>query len=384
MVELKVIESQWNRDNLYYTNANFKNIEKILNELLSSIIDVSKNATPTDGSINSDKIKDKAITNIKLADQFSSVRSLIDGEDVTQINKEGIYFKTTTSRLKGLPTQLNDNGYGYSGFLVVKPFSQYHYIQELYDLNNTGIVYNRTVKNNADTDWKSNSDDVKVSQIANDQVNNKLQYNLNVFEKYNSDSMPETNVKYANAIQNIRIEGVDPKTPVKIWTLSRAFSTWNYRIIIGQKVNGKWTTLLDTGSNFTVVENTNGATDVLYEKGGVKLSARIDYRVIPKNDRYIDQRTIDDEPYLIIRPEKVGSVSNTNFSGGEAYDQKLNTTNDVEFNTVNAKSVNTKALYIDSTFPNGTLTAPPTNIKSGDLWLDVTDSTKHPILRVMK
>lgn len=283
-----------------------------------------------------------------------------------------------------MPTQLNDNGYGYSGFLVVKPFSQYHYIQELYDLNNTGIVYNRTVKNNADTDWKSNSDDVKVSQIANDQVNNKLQYNLNVFEKYNSDSMPETNVKYANAIQNIRIEGVDPKTPVKIWTLSRAFSTWNYRIIIGQKVNGKWTTLLDTGSNFTVVENTNGATDVLYEKGGVKLSARIDYRVIPKNDRYIDQRTIDDEPYLIIRPEKVGSVSNTNFSGGEAYDQKLNTTNDVEFNTVNAKSVNTKALYIDSTFPNGTLTAPPTNIKSGDLWLDVTDSTKHPILRVMK
>lgn len=384
MVELKVIESQWNRDNLYYTNANFKNIEKILNELLSSIIDVSKNATPADGSINSDKIKDKAITNIKLADQFSSVRSLIDGEDVTQINKEGIYFKTTTSRLKGLPTQLNDNGYGYSGFLVVKPFSQYHYIQELYDLNNTGIVYNRTVKNNADTDWKSNSDDVKVSQIANDQVNNKLQYNLNVFEKYNSDSMPETNVKYANAIQNIRIEGVDPKTPVKIWTLSRAFSTWNYRIIIGQKVNGKWTTLLDTGSNFTVVENTNGATDVIYEKGGVKLSARIDYRVIPKNDRYIDQRTIDDEPYLIIRPEKVGSVSNTNISGGEAYDQKLNTTNDVEFNTVNAKSVNTKALYIDSTFPTGTLTAPPTNIKSGDLWLDVTDSTNYPILRVMK
>lgn len=93
MVELKVIESQWNRDNLYYTNANFKNIEKILNELLSSIIDVSKNATPTDGSINSDKIKDKAITNIKLADQFSSVRSLIDGEDVTQINKEVFTLK---------------------------------------------------------------------------------------------------------------------------------------------------------------------------------------------------------------------------------------------------------------------------------------------------
>lgn len=382
MVQLKVINSTWNRDNLKYTNDNFKAIEDALNNFLSSLKNINNDTTPSDNSVTTEKIKDKAIINSKLSDHFSSVRILNDNEDISLISREGIYFKPTTSRLLGLPSQLTDKGYGFSGFLVVKPFSQYHYIQELYDLNNSGIVYSRTVKNNTNTEWKSNSDDVKVAQLANDQVNNKLQYNLNVFERYNSSAIPDINIKYANAIQNIRVEGVDSKIPVKIWIISRSFSTWNYRIILGQKVNGVWSTLLDTGANFVVTENVNGATDVSYEKNGIKLIARIDYRVIPKGDRYSDQRTIDEEPYFVIRPSKVGSVASGN--GGEAYDQKLNTTNDVNFNTVNTNSLNTKALYIDNQFPTGTLSSPPTGLKSGELWLDTTDSSTHPILRVMK
>ena len=60
-------------------------------------------------------------------------------------------------------------------------------------------------------------------------------YNLNVFEKYSNEVIPDKNIAYANAIQDIRIEGVNPKIPVKIWTLARAFGTWNYRIILGKK-----------------------------------------------------------------------------------------------------------------------------------------------------
>lgn len=40
-------------------------------------------------------------------------------------------------------------------------------------------------------------------------------YNLNVFEKYSNEVIPDKNIAYANAIQDIRIEGVNPKIPVK-------------------------------------------------------------------------------------------------------------------------------------------------------------------------
>ena len=63
---------------------------------------------------------------------------------------------------------------------------------------------------------------------------------------------------------------------------------------------------------------------------------------------------MDDNPYLVIRPNKIVTVTTGTAGGGEAYDQKLNTTNDVKFNTVNTNSLNTKSLYIDSSFPTGT------------------------------
>lgn len=374
MVQLKIINSAWNRDNLKYTNDNFKAIEDALNNFLNSLKNINADTTPSDNSVTTEKIKDKAIVNSKLADQFSSVRTLNDNEDISLVSREGIYFKSTTIRLSGLPSQLTDSGYGFSGFLVVKPFSQYHYIQELYDLNNSGIVYSRTVKNNTNTEWKSNSDDVKVAQLANDQVNNKLMYNLNVFEKYSNEVIPDKNIAYANAIQDIRVEGVDPKTPIKIWTLARAFGTWNYRIILGKKENGVWSTLLDTGTSFTVTENPIGATDVVYEKNGIKLTARIDYNVIPKNDRIIDHSAVTNEPYFIIRPEKIGSVTS---GGGTAYNQSLNTTDSVQF-----ASIKTDALDVSGTMPSGTLASPPT-VAKGDMWLDTTDSSTHPIVRVM-
>lgn len=326
------------------------------------------------GAITDVKIADKTIGNSKLSDVFSSVRLLNDGEDITTINREGIYFKSTNIRNVNLPTSLTDNGYTFSGFLIIKPFSQYHYLQELYDLNNKGIFYSRVIKNNVSSEWKTYSDDEKVKVLSNEQTNNKLMYNLNVFEKYANEVIPDKNIAYANAIQDIRIEGVDPKTPVKIWTLSRAFGTWNYRIILGKKENGVWSTFLDTGTNFTVTENPIGATDVVYEKNGIKLTARIDYNVIPENDRILDHSAVTNEPYFIIRPEKVGSVAT---GGGTAYNQSLNTTDSVQF-----ASIKTDALDVSGTMPSGTISSPPT-VAKGDMWLDTTDSAAHPVVRVM-
>lgn len=318
-------------------------------------------------------IRDKSINNVKLTDQYNSIKVLQSGEDVTPLNREGLYFLSSNTSYVGVPELVNVAAF--SGILRVSAYSQYHYIQEIYDLNNNGIVYSRVVKNNVNTEWKAYSDDEKVKALSNEQTNNKLMYNLNIFEKYSNEVIPDKNIAYANAIQDIRVEGVDPKTPVKIWTLARAFYTWNYRIILGKKENGVWSTLLDTGTNFTVTENPIGATDVVYEKNGIKLTARIDYNVIPKNDRILDHSAVTKEPYFIIRPEKVGSVENG--KGGTAYDQSLNTTDRVQF-----ASIKTDALDVSGTMPSGTLTSPPT-VAKGDMWLDTTDSTTHPIVRVM-
>lgn len=319
------------------------------------------------------QIQDKTITNQKLSDQYNTVKVLEANEDVTKINREGLYFLSSNTTYVGVPDAVNIAAF--SGILRVSAYSQYHYIQEIHDLNNNGVFYSRVIKNNVNTKWKAYVDDEKLKVISNEQTNTKLMYNLNVFEKYSNEVIPDKNIVYANAIQDIRIEGVDKKTPVKIWTLSRAFGAWNYRIILGQKVNGVWSTLLDTGNNFTVTENAIGATNISYEKNGIKLIARVDYNLIPKNDRLLDHSTVTDEPYFIIRQEKIGSVATG--GGGTAYDQSLNTTDSVKF-----ASIKTDALDVSGTMPSGTLAQPP-KVSKGDMWLDTTDSATHPIVRVM-
>lgn len=372
-MNLKRSDVFWDRTNLNSINENWATIERLLTDFQIFIDGMNnKMAEPTDGSVTTGKIADKSVTYNKLANQYNSARILQAGEDVTQINREGLYFISSNTSYVGVPDVVNTPAF--SGILRVSAYSQYHYAQEIHDLNNNGIVYTRIVKNNVNTTWKVYSDDEKVKALANEQTNNKLMYNLNVFEKYSNEVIPDKNIAYANAIQDIRIEGVDPKTPVKIWTLARAFGTWNYRIILGKKENGVWSTLLDTGTSFTVTEKPISATDVVYEKNGIKLTARIDYNVIPKNDRIIDHSAVTNEPYFIIRQEKVGSVTS---GGGTAYNQSLNTTDSVQF-----ASIKTDALDVSGTMPSGTLASPPT-VAKGDMWLDTTDSSTHPIVRVM-
>lgn len=62
--------------------------------------------------------------------------------------------------------------------------------------------------------------------------------------------------------------------------------------------------------------------------------------------------------------------------GGTAYDQDLNTTDDVTF-----ASIITDSLTVTGSLPTGTLASPPSGLQVGDYWADTTDSTTHPTIR---
>lgn len=364
----QIINAIFDRENLANINENF-------DELYSKVDNVV--AEPPDGSITNEKIAKDSITNAKLNPNFSTVRILDDGEDLRLVNREGNYFKNTERTLLDLPSELGD-GSRKSFIITVNSYSQWHYVQTIYDLNNDATFYVRTVKNQVSSAWHAQSDDAKIVGMANDQANIKMQYNLNVFEKYNSEIVPDKIMKYYTAIQDINITGVDASNPVKIWMLCRNFSTWGYRIMIGQKVDGVWKSVIDTANGgMTVTESPTGITKISYSRNGITLNARIDYNVIQDNDRLVDHNNMTDEPYFIIRPEKIGSQSSGG-SGGQAYDQTLNTTDNVTF-----ASIKTDALEVSGELQTGTLASPPSNVAKGDMWLDTTDSTTHPIMRVM-
>ena len=331
-----------------------------------------------DNSITNTKIVNDSITNSKLNPNFSTVRILDDGEDLRLVNREGNYFKNTERTLLDLPSELGD-GARKSFIITVNAYSQWHYVQTIYDLNNDATVYVRTVKNQVSSAWHAQSDDAKIVGMANDQANTKMQYNLNVFEKYNNEVVPDKTMKYYTAIQDIKITGIDKDKPVKIWTLCRNFSTWGYRIIIGQKVDGVWKSIIDTANGgLNVTESTNGITQIEYSRNGITLKARIDYNAIQNNDRLLDHSKMTDEPYFIIRPSNIGTQQSNSGGGGQAYDQTLNTTDNVRFASIKADSIE-----VGGELKKGTLQEPPTGLVKGDMWLDTTDSTTHPILRVM-
>lgn len=74
-------------------NDNWSTIERLLTDF-QIFIDSMKNfsSEPKDGSVTSTKIADKSITNLKLSDQYNAARVLQANEDVTKINREGLYF----------------------------------------------------------------------------------------------------------------------------------------------------------------------------------------------------------------------------------------------------------------------------------------------------
>lgn len=103
------------------------------------------------------------------------------------------------------------------------------------------------------------------------------------------------------------------------------------------------------------VGNTYKKDEVVYDSGKIYLSK------------------IDGNTALVT---DTASWLNIGGTSGYSYDQSLNTTDDVAFDTVTANEVN-----INGVLKKGTLASPPVGLLTSEYWLDTTDSAINPILR---
>lgn len=338
----------------------------------------------TDDAITDFALKNNSIDNSKLVDFYSSAKILEENENVLELEREGTYLKLSGKTVLGIPNEL-ETGEKYTLLVIVKGYNSNFRSVEIINTSDISKMYKNFMRLGTPNGWKIITEDESILNTVKDYslktVNDKLQYNAQAFEKYTNSPIPDENLLTANAVQDIQIRGLDPQYPLKLWMLCKNYKNgetkWNHRIIIGQKKGGKWSSVIDTGNDFIVSESGTGATDVNYQKGAVKLNLRIDYNILPEGGRILDKRTIEDEPYFIIRPKNI-KLSEEDSAEVEVYDQSLNTTDNVRFASIKADSIE-----VGGELKSGTLETPPTGLVKGDMWLDTTDSSEHPILRVM-
>src|SRR5690606_26730880 len=99
----------------------------------------------------------------------------------------------------------------------------------------------------------------------------------------------------------------------------------------------------------------------------------------------IDGSSLAVTPSFIVNPKNIKKTESLEPpTGGEMdYDQSLNTTDNVKFAGVDATNVTADNLIVTGQVPTGTLATPPAGVLSGDMWADTTDSSTHPVVRVM-
>ena len=338
----------------------------------------------TDDAITDFALKNNSIDNSKLVDFYSSAKILEENENVLELKREGTYLKLSGKTVLGIPNEL-ETGEKYTLLVIIKGYNSNFRSVEIINTSDITKMYKNFMRLGTPSGWKIITEDESILKTVKDYslktVNDKLQYNAQVFEKYIEGLIPDLNLLASNAVQDIKIEGLDPELPLKLWVLSRNYTNvstaWNYRIVIGQKKDGAWSTVIDTGTNYSVSESDKGATKISYQKGAIKLTARINYGLLPQGGRILDHNTMSEDPYFIIRPKNV-SLTDNNIPDVEVYDQSLNTTDNVRFASIKADSIE-----VGGELKTGTLETPPTGLVKGDMWLDITDSSEHPILRVM-
>ena len=338
----------------------------------------------TDDAITDFALKNNSIDNSKLVDFYSSAKILEENENVLELKREGTYLKLSGKTVLGIPNEL-ETGEKYTLLVIIKGYNSNFRSVEIINTSDITKMYKNFMRLGTPSGWKIITEDESILKTVKDYslktVNDKLQYNAQAFEKYIEGLIPDLNLLASNAVQDIKIEGLDPELPLKLWVLSRNYTNvstaWNYRIVIGQKKDGAWSTVIDTGTNYSVSESDKGATKISYQKGAIKLTARINYGLLPQGGRILDHNTMSEDPYFIIRPKNV-SLTDNNIPDVEVYDQSLNTTDNVRFASIKADSIE-----VGGELKTGTLETPPTGLVKGDMWLDITDSSEHPILRVM-
>ena len=312
-----------------------------------------------ENAVSTVNVLDEAITNAKLSHDFE-YNGIVHEGSINSLIDSGTFIVNST--VTDLPSA--------DGLLLsVRNFAN-RFTQTAREINNPSSVWTRTgrISDISTISWEYNPAFSEMILVDH--------------EKYIEDNPTKEIYDYMSAIREIEVIGVSPEVPVKIWMLCRNWvqgsTPWNYRIMLSKKENGVWSRLADSGNNFIVTENPNGFTSISFTNNDVTFKARVNYNMIPQGGRLLQSNTETAEPYYVIPPSEVYLKEEDVTPVAEAYDQQLNT-----FDNVGFASVKTDALEVSGDIPTGTLASPPSGLLSGDVWADTTDSATHPIVRVM-
>lgn len=180
---------------------------------------------------------------------------------------------------------------------------------------------------------------------------------------------------FYNAFSYLRLYGFDSTRPQKLWFLCRNNSSSKYRFIIREWDGSEWINIFDSGTGFTLVEST-GITHVEKTVGAKRVEFGIDYSIIPdgiiaKPNHYRNGGGFDsdlNETEFVVKKEFV--FDELNPTGGEQYDQQLNTTDDVSFNSIATTEISVNVLVAN--LPEGS-GSEPNGLLSGQAWIDTSN-----------
>jgi len=161
------------------------------------------------------------------------------------------------------------------------------------------------------------------------------------------------------AFKVLHLDGTTAGNIYKLGWISRndTAGNQNYRLRIYEKAPaGAWTLFIDTGPSFTLTENANGYSSVVYSTTGKKLTAEIDYRLITNHISIQIETDTTDEPLFLICPsctDTLGavnpvtlttSIANTNTVVAQKADKELSHYNFERFDS---------STYLSSTLISG-------------------------------
>lgn len=293
-------------------------------ELLSMMTgNTPVNAVPADGTITTIKLADGAANRSKLSGTFASGKRLFNDDNLNAITDEGVYFKFAGANPEGLPSEL----IGLECFVEVRSWyatSKVSYtIQRITTEAILNKVFVRTVKDG------EVPGDFKIFDISEDDY------------KLTKETLPSTDLN--------------------------SFSETGYHLGLSSTVYQNLPTEMEGLSFLLRVESfadhQGFLIQTIYQTSGqIQNSFKRFVQVIPNGDNSAGAWFKD---YSLLGSSGGGG-------GGEAYDQSLNTTDDVKF----------ASLEVGGEIPKGTLSSLPTGLLKGDVWADTTDSAAHPVLRV--
>lgn len=280
------------------------------------------NAVPADGSLTTIKYANKSVTREKLSGTFASGKRLFNADNLNAITDEGVYFKFAGANPAGLPSEL----IGLECFVEVRSWyatSTVSYtIQRITTEAILNKVFVRTVKDG------EVPGDFKIFDISEDDY------------KLTKETLPSIDLN--------------------------SFSETGYHLGLSTIVYQNLPTEMEGLSFLLRVESfadhQGFLIQTIYQTSGqIQNSYKRFVQVVPNGDNSAGAWFKD---YSLLGSSGGG--------GGEAYDQSLNTTDDVKF----------ASIEVGGEIPTGTLSSPPAGLLKGDVWADTTDSAAHPVLRV--